>query len=219
MPDPAPRGRVALSRDLIVETAVGLARAEGIHSVTMRRIAADLGVEAMSIYHHIPSKATLLVMMADWSLSQVAPPDPGQPWQDQLTELLMNTYRAGAKNPTLFEVLASASVAEHHIPAADADTGAATTTFHRQIQALLNQSGLPLHQQAHAFRGLIGMLIGFIVVRADAFLAPPPQRSGTRRRGANHNTDQPTPTPDPQDALQASIRWLLNGLLPDPSGT
>ncbi|MCH8563142.1 TetR/AcrR family transcriptional regulator [Nesterenkonia sp. YGD6] len=45
---------------MILNAAVALADAEGLSAVTMRRVASSLGVEAMSLYHHVPSKAALL---------------------------------------------------------------------------------------------------------------------------------------------------------------
>lgn len=52
--------RQALSRDRVLAAGVRLADTEGLASVTMRRLAADLGVEAMSLYHHLPGKNGLL---------------------------------------------------------------------------------------------------------------------------------------------------------------
>ena len=48
--------REPLSRDRVLAAAVALADAEGLPALTMRRLAADLGVEAMSLYHHLPGK-------------------------------------------------------------------------------------------------------------------------------------------------------------------
>ncbi|MET8306772.1 MULTISPECIES: TetR/AcrR family transcriptional regulator [unclassified Micromonospora] len=52
--------RQPLSRERVLAAAVALADAEGIQALTMRRLAADLGVEAMSLYHHLPAKEALL---------------------------------------------------------------------------------------------------------------------------------------------------------------
>ena len=52
--------RGALSRERVLKAALDLADAEGLAGVTMRRLAADLGVEAMSLYHHVPGKEALL---------------------------------------------------------------------------------------------------------------------------------------------------------------
>lgn len=52
--------REPLSRERVLAAAVVLADAEGIKALTMRRLAADLGVEAMSLYYHLPGKEALL---------------------------------------------------------------------------------------------------------------------------------------------------------------
>jgi AcrR family transcriptional regulator len=52
--------REPLSRERVLAAAVVLADAEGIKALTMRRLAADLDVEAMSLYYHLPGKEALL---------------------------------------------------------------------------------------------------------------------------------------------------------------
>ncbi|GAA1118481.1 TetR/AcrR family transcriptional regulator [Nocardiopsis composta] len=57
--------RRGLSAGLIVRTAVGLADAEGLSAVSMRRVARELGVTVMSLYRHVPGKAELVALMCD----------------------------------------------------------------------------------------------------------------------------------------------------------
>ena len=61
-----------LTRGRIVATALAIADAEGLAAVTMRRLGAVLGREAMSLYHHIPSKDALLAALVDELLARVA---------------------------------------------------------------------------------------------------------------------------------------------------
>ena len=49
-----------VTRERMLRAAMALADAEGLDAVTMRRLAAALGVEAMSLYHHVPNKDALL---------------------------------------------------------------------------------------------------------------------------------------------------------------
>ncbi|WP_291890286.1 TetR/AcrR family transcriptional regulator C-terminal domain-containing protein [Cellulomonas sp.] len=60
-----PPVREALSRDRVVAGGVAIADADGLAAVTMRRVAAELECEAMSLYHHVPSKDALLAALAD----------------------------------------------------------------------------------------------------------------------------------------------------------
>jgi len=57
--------RDPLSRGRVLSAAMAVADIDGLAAVTMRRVASDLGVEAMSLYHHVPSKERLLDGLAD----------------------------------------------------------------------------------------------------------------------------------------------------------
>ena len=54
-----------LSRDLVLETAIALVDHEGLGALSMRRLGQELGVEAMSLYHHVANKEALLDGMVD----------------------------------------------------------------------------------------------------------------------------------------------------------
>jgi AcrR family transcriptional regulator len=57
--------RVVLSRDRIIRAAVDLIEREGADALSMRALAAGLGVAVMSLYNHVPSKAALLDGVAE----------------------------------------------------------------------------------------------------------------------------------------------------------
>lgn len=63
--------REPLSRERVLAAAVALADAEGLQAVTMRRLAANLGVEAMSLYHHLTGKDALLDGVAETVIDEV----------------------------------------------------------------------------------------------------------------------------------------------------
>ncbi|WBB68441.1 TetR/AcrR family transcriptional regulator C-terminal domain-containing protein [Micromonospora sp. WMMD812] len=63
--------RRPLSRERVLAAAVALADAEGIPALTMRRLGADLGVEAMSLYHHLPGKEGLLDGVAETVVAEI----------------------------------------------------------------------------------------------------------------------------------------------------
>jgi AcrR family transcriptional regulator len=67
----AKASREPLSRERVLVAAVALADAEGIQALTMRRLAADLGVEAMSLYYHLPGKEALLDGLVDYVLGEI----------------------------------------------------------------------------------------------------------------------------------------------------
>ena len=75
------RRRVPLSRQGALEVAVALADADGIASLTMRSLAQALGVEAMSLYHHVDNKDDILDGMVDIVFSEIELPRAGTDWK------------------------------------------------------------------------------------------------------------------------------------------
>ncbi|OUC84155.1 TetR/AcrR family transcriptional regulator C-terminal domain-containing protein [Streptosporangium minutum] len=74
-----------LSRPRIVAAAIDLIEREGADAVSMRRIAADLGVGVMSLYNHVPNKSALLDGVAETVLSQIEfSDDPDADWTDRV---------------------------------------------------------------------------------------------------------------------------------------
>ncbi|MEV0717149.1 TetR/AcrR family transcriptional regulator C-terminal domain-containing protein [Asanoa sp. NPDC050611] len=96
-----PTFREPLSRDKVLAAAVDLADAEGIKALTMRRLATELGVEAMSLYFHVPSKDALLDGVLDTVLAQVtqASAEPGGDWRSRLRQQFLAARRVMLRHP------------------------------------------------------------------------------------------------------------------------
>ncbi|WP_346768436.1 TetR/AcrR family transcriptional regulator C-terminal domain-containing protein [Streptomyces sp. R301] len=85
-PSAAPAGSTGLTLDRIVAAAVAVADAEGLAAVSMRRVAAELGVATMSLYRHVADKDDLLVRMMDAAIAErPLPADPPPGWREPLT--------------------------------------------------------------------------------------------------------------------------------------
>ena len=76
-PRPAGGAKRAISREHVLRTAIAIADVEGAGAVSMRRVAAELGVGAMSLYRHIANKDNLMTEMADLVFGETELPDPG----------------------------------------------------------------------------------------------------------------------------------------------
>jgi AcrR family transcriptional regulator len=83
--------RRPLSRERVLHAAVRLADEQGLSAVSMRRVGQELGVEAMSLYHHVQGKDGLLDAMVEFVCAQVnaavadlRAPDPAADWQGAL---------------------------------------------------------------------------------------------------------------------------------------
>ena len=87
-----------LSRERIVEVALDIAEREGPDALSMRRIAAELGTGAMSLYNHLPDKAALLEALAQRVLSEVelprqaAWPEVTRAWSASLRATLLRHH-------------------------------------------------------------------------------------------------------------------------------
>ncbi|MCX5536156.1 TetR/AcrR family transcriptional regulator [Streptomyces sp. NBC_00006] len=74
------------SRAKITEAAVRIADAEGLEAATMRRIAAEIGAGAMSLYRYVPSRENLIELMADQVMGEIDVTDmPSGDWRADLT--------------------------------------------------------------------------------------------------------------------------------------
>ena len=106
----ARRNRAPLSRERIIGAALRLIDERGLERLTMRRLGAELGVEAMSLYKHVPGKEAILDGVRELLLREFAEsiaPDDGDPgWRSQLTRFA-TAYRAlGLAHPEAFGLLA-----------------------------------------------------------------------------------------------------------------
>ncbi|MGI5325537.1 TetR/AcrR family transcriptional regulator C-terminal domain-containing protein [Actinomadura nitritigenes] len=102
-----PRGgrRPKLTREAIVDKAVEIADAEGLEAVSIRRVASELGVRAMSLYTHIEAKEDLLDLMYDVVAVEVLVED-GLPddWREAMIEITRKERAAGLRHPWMFEL-------------------------------------------------------------------------------------------------------------------
>ncbi|MGH2920195.1 MAG: TetR/AcrR family transcriptional regulator C-terminal domain-containing protein [Solirubrobacteraceae bacterium] len=71
-----------LNRDLIVDTAIALIERDGADALSMRRLGAELGVEAMSLYHHVPNRAELLSAVSERMLAPLQAIEFDRGWRE-----------------------------------------------------------------------------------------------------------------------------------------
>lgn len=97
-----------LTREEIFETALRIIDAEGADALSMRKLARELGVEAMSLYHHVPNKQALLDGVVELSLAAQAPANqPGAAWQETVVAAVCAFRRALVAHPNVLPVMAS----------------------------------------------------------------------------------------------------------------
>jgi AcrR family transcriptional regulator len=102
-----PRGgrRPKLTREAIVETAIKVADAEGLEAVSIRRIASELGVRAMSLYTHIDAKEDLLDLMRDEVTGEVlVQGEQPEGWREAVSEIARKELEAGLRHPWMLQL-------------------------------------------------------------------------------------------------------------------
>jgi len=88
------RARTPLSRERVLRAAVALADERGADELTMRKLAKELGVEAMSLYNHVASKTDLLDGMVDIVFSEIDVPAATGDWKAELRKRAVSTRAA-----------------------------------------------------------------------------------------------------------------------------
>lgn len=181
--------RAPLTRGRIVAAAFARVDAEGLSALSARRLGEALGCEAMSIYHHFPSKRVLLDAMVAQELAGIADPPIGL---DPVARLafLGREFRAMAlRHPRFFEQVALRSLDTpadaaftarmlSHFRAAVPDEGLAAQAFrvfrHYATGAALDEAhaaveGIPAAGSTYAL-GLDIILDGIAALRAKALM-------------------------------------------------
>jgi AcrR family transcriptional regulator len=133
----------ALSRERILEAAFALVADEGLAALSARKLGRRLRCQAMSIYHHFPSKHRLLDAMVEHAIASVEVPEPGPGLEARLVRVL-DSYRAMARRwPALYPLVAvhrlnmpaGVRMIESVLRLIDAGTGGDTELTARQFRA------------------------------------------------------------------------------------
>ena len=113
--------RVPLSRERVLRAAVNLADESGIESVTMRRLADELGAEAMSLYYHVANKEDVLDGIADavareinQAIDQAGEPTDAAHWKTAMRHRILAARQVLLRHrwaPGLFETRTTTSPA------------------------------------------------------------------------------------------------------------
>lgn len=102
-----------LSREAIVERALKIIDAEGVSGLSMRRLAAELGVSGPSLYHHYGSKDEILDAIVDKINNQIRLEDSGAGWEATLTSYAYQLRALLIAHPHVVEFVALRPVTSH----------------------------------------------------------------------------------------------------------
>jgi TetR/AcrR family transcriptional regulator, tetracycline repressor protein len=147
-------GRKTLSRDRILEAALRLVDAEGIDALSMRRLAADLGVNPMSIYHHVSGKDALIAGLVEAVFSEARPPTPDEgTWQERVRQSARVYRRLVRAHPNLVLALLADAAA----------VSVGIIQIAEPVYAALDDAGLSPLIAAHAADTVADFVHGFVL--------------------------------------------------------
>jgi AcrR family transcriptional regulator len=143
---------MALTRRQVLLAAVELADRDGLASLSMRSLARHVGVEAMSLYHHIANKEALLDGMVDIVFSEMHLPRNDRDWADEMRRRSNSGREALTRHRWAIGLMDSRSA-----------PGPDTLRHHDAVLGCLRAGGFPVRLAAHAFAVLDAFLYGFMV--------------------------------------------------------
>jgi TetR/AcrR family tetracycline transcriptional repressor len=149
------RTREPLTRDRVIEAALRVMDEEGLEAVSMRRVAREVGVEAMSLYHHVEDKEDLLDGICERVMAKFDFPDPVDDWTENCRRGARAWRRILQAHPAVMRLFA-----EQRGPIRSIDSMRPMEFALR----ILRDSGLSNRDTAQAFHAFGGYIQGFVMM-------------------------------------------------------
>jgi AcrR family transcriptional regulator len=146
----APAPRVPLTRERVLGAAVALADRDGVRALSMRKLAQALGVEAMSLYHHVAGKDDILDGMIDVVFGEIDLPTDETDWKAAMRRRAISAREALRRHPWATGLMESRPT-----------PGPANLRHHDAVLGVLRNAGFPLALAAHAYALLDSYIYGF----------------------------------------------------------
>jgi AcrR family transcriptional regulator len=160
-----------LSRRRVLEEAVRFVDREGLEALTMRKLGAELGVEAMSLYNHVPNKGALLDGMVEVLLGELEVPPENHGWEERIREGYRAFRRLAHEHPNVFPLLVNRPP--------DTMDG---VWLVEEVLKTLDEAGFGKETALHAFRALSSYTFGYAMAEIRGFaLEPDGSRLGAHR--------------------------------------
>jgi TetR/AcrR family transcriptional regulator, tetracycline repressor protein len=188
-------GQEMLTRDRILTTALRLVDEHGIEALSMRRLATELGVDPMAIYHHLPGKQAILAGLIEIVFNELQlPAIESATWQEQVRAFAKAYHSLTRAHPNLILYLVT-----------DPESCAnAALVANEVLYTALAAAGLSPVAIVRTADLLIDYLNGFALAESSGRVGKPGERQELLRR----LTEQP-PEQFP------TMRWVFNHLTQD----
>ncbi len=154
--------RQPLSRGRILQAAVGFVDREGLEALSMRKLGAELGVEAMSLYNHVPNKDALLDGMVEVLLGELRIPPENEDWEVRVREAYRSFRGLAHAHPNVFPLFV----------VRPPDTMDGVWLVEEFIETLRG-AGFDPETALHAFRIFSSFIVGYAMSEIRGFALEP----------------------------------------------
>ena len=149
----------------------------------MRKLAQELGVEAMSLYHHVANKDDILDGIVDVVFSEIDLPTNDIDWRAAMRQRAISARQALRRHPWATGLMESRST-----------PGPATLRHHDAVLGILRNAGFSIELAAHAFSVLDSYVYGFALQESSLPFQTPRNLPRWRRRSSGTSRSMSTPT-------------------------
>jgi len=146
----ATQERAPLSRERVLRTAVALAARDGIESLTMRKLADELGAGAMSLYHYVPNKEELLDGMVDIVFGEIELPSTDVDWKTAMRRRAISTREVLNRHRWAVGLMESRAM-----------PGPASFRLHDAVLGCLREGGFSIEMTIQAYSVQDAYIYGF----------------------------------------------------------
>jgi AcrR family transcriptional regulator len=150
------RNRMPLSRERVLDAAIGLADQGGIEALTMRRLGQELGVEAMALYYHFANKDEVVDGIVDRVHGEIVVPSDAAGWSVAMRRRAFSARDALSRHPWAAVLMESRR-----------NPGQASLRHHDAVLGVLRAAGFSVEMAAHAFSLLDSYIYGFAQQQAS----------------------------------------------------
>jgi AcrR family transcriptional regulator len=145
--------RAPLSRERVLQAAIRMADEGGIESLTMRKLARELGVEAMSLYNHVANKGDLVDGIVDLVVGEIELPSTGEDWDVVIRRYAISAHEAFVRHPWACSLVMR--------PTSNRSVPVPRLQYMEWLLATLREAGFPAELTYHAYHALDSHIVGF----------------------------------------------------------
>lgn len=181
--------RASLSPEAIVETALAMIDREGERGFSMRKLAGEMGVDPMTIYHYHENRDALVHEVLHALMRDFEVPAPGADWREDIRELCQALRRLARRHPGAFQIY---ELYERWIPG--------ELAMHEAFLAVLSRAGFDPAAALRGMRILLTYAEAFAVDEIAGWLDPMDEAD---RREFSENLSQ-----DEHPCLSAALETI-----------